>query len=75
MSTDEIREALTAASAVENDEITPAQVVALEYEGYLHSRNLDPAWIAGWHAAINHAVRALRKHGFPPERTPSGGDA
>ena len=53
----------------ESDDLTPAQVVAMEYEGYLHSPRLDPAWIAGWHAAINHAVRTLAKHSNPTGRT------
>jgi hypothetical protein len=45
--------------SVDNDALTPAQVVAMEYECYLHSESLDPAWIAGWHAAINHASFVL----------------
>ena len=43
-----------------DDGMTPEQIVAIEYEGYLRSDNLDPAWVAGWHAAINHAVHALK---------------
>jgi hypothetical protein len=41
------------------DPLTPALIVAREYEGYLHSDSLDPAWIAGWHAAIKHAASVL----------------
>ena len=44
---------------------TPAQVAAMEYEGYLDSDRLDPAWIAGWHAAINHVTHRLAQT-FPP---------
>jgi hypothetical protein len=55
----------------EKDVLRLDQVVAMEYEGYLRSDGLDPAWVAGWHAAINHAVHALRKHlGGTHERTP-----
>lgn len=56
----------------EKDDLTPAQVVAMEYEGYLHSPSLDRAWIAGWHAAINHATSALARAGYastPPGAT------
>lgn len=42
-----------------NVDLTPAQVVSMEFEAYLHSDSLDPAWVAGWHSAINHATAAL----------------
>lgn len=35
------------------------RVVADQYDAYLASDRLDPAWVAGWHAAINHATHAL----------------
>lgn len=53
-------------SSAESDAPTPAQVVAMEYEGYLHSDRLDPAWIAGWHAAINHATAVLARRVTSP---------
>ena len=55
---------------VDNDALSPAQVVANEYEAYLHSDSLDPAWIAGWHAAINHATHVLASRVTPPYSGP-----
>ena len=60
---------------VNNDARTQAQVVASEYDGYLHSDRLDQAWSAGWHSAINHAVAVLTKHVTTPgcqHRYPDG---
>lgn len=52
--------------------LTPAQIVAAEYEGYLPSDSLDPAWVAGWHAAINHAVMTLTRASLA-NRPPAAG--
>lgn len=38
-----------------------ADLVAEQREAFLTSDNLDPAWIAGWHAAIDHTEAHLRR--------------
>lgn len=52
--------------------LTPAQVAAMEYEGFLDSDTLDPAWIAGWHAAVNHVTHRLAQHFTSPEEASRG---
>lgn len=55
--------------SAESAALTPAQIVSMEYEGYLHSDRLDPAWVAGWHAAINHATAVLTRVTSPAVQT------
>ena len=50
---------------------TPQQITANLRESFLHSDSLDPAWIAGWHAAIDHATSALTRV-IPPGATTQG---
>jgi len=35
-------------------------VVAAQRDAFLPSSDLNPAWIAGWHAAVDHVSHALR---------------
>lgn len=41
--------------------LTPSDLVAQQREAFLPSPGLDPAWIAGWHAAIDHATAVLAR--------------
>jgi hypothetical protein len=43
-------------------------IIPAQREAFLDSPSLDPAWIAGWHAAIDHATYMSTRP------TPSGGD-
>lgn len=38
----------------------PIELITQQREAFLDSANLDPAWIAGWHAAIDHTESAAR---------------
>lgn len=51
------------------DHLAPefAQVAAGEFDAFLDSPGLDPAWIAGWHSAVRHVEARLRKIAFPAE--------
>lgn len=41
---------------------TAASAIALEqFDAFLDSPGLDPAWIAGWHSAIKHVTAVLAK--------------
>ncbi|AIY15824.1 hypothetical protein GUY44_07525 [Pimelobacter simplex] len=54
-----------AAAAVVREHVTAAlddveTVVAAQRDAFLPSPNLDPAWIAGWHSAVDHVSHAVR---------------
>lgn len=51
------------------DHLAPefAQIAAGEFDAFLDSANLDPAWIAGWHAAVRHVEARLRKIASPAD--------
>lgn len=39
-----------------------ASAIAMEqFDAFLSSPNLDPAWIAGWHSAVKHVTATLAK--------------
>lgn len=40
--------------------------VKQQREAFLSSPNLDRAWIAGWHAAIDHTTHKLMKEAINP---------
>lgn len=49
----------------------PIELITQQRDAFLDSPNLDPAWIAGWHAAIDHtesAARAASHQPMPDER-------
>lgn len=50
---------------------TAAGLVEAQFDAFLSSPNLDPAWIAGWHAAINHATRTLTRDAETLAQNPS----
>ncbi|MBT1542461.1 hypothetical protein KK103_11865 [Curtobacterium flaccumfaciens pv. flaccumfaciens] len=48
------RSAAALHAAADQLEAVPAQ-----REAFLDSPNLDPVWVAGWHAAIDHVTHSL----------------
>lgn len=58
----ELQDALVAFKVgrrVEREEIT--KVVEGQMDAFLPSTGLNPAWIAGWHAAIRHAALVVKR--------------
>lgn len=43
-----------------DDRLDAADVVANQREAFMSSPTLDRSWIAGWHAAIDHATYKVR---------------
>ena len=39
----------------------PVELITQQREAFLSSPGLDPAWVAGWHAAIDHTEGVVRK--------------
>lgn len=40
-----------------------AAVTMEQFDAFLPSPGLDPAWIAGWHSAVKHVTAVLAKQG------------
>jgi hypothetical protein len=47
-----------------------ASDIAMEqFDAFLSSPGLDPAWIAGWHSAVKHVAAVLAKQGTAQQDT------
>jgi len=56
-----------AAAAVIREHVTAAldeieKRIEGQRDGFLSSPNLDPAWIAGWHSAVDHVAHVVRDY-------------